>query len=162
MVVKHSPSGLIAATRSRATPLLTDVAVCCGWPLLLEATPRRLQHELALHNPECVLYWLDDRRDVSPTAHLVTWSRHRGARPYRVAVAFRLDDGVEAILRAAGAHSFLPLSDQSGTTVADALERLLQESAPSVEAVDHKATFAPAIRSRAASLEIPAESVRPP
>ncbi len=124
MVKKHLPIGLIATTRADLTPLLDDVVHCCGWPLLLEASPRRLARELSLYDPECVLFWLDDRQGLAPTARLVEWSRQRGARPYRLAVAFRLDSEIEAVLRAAGAHTFLSIADRSAVSVADALRPL--------------------------------------
>lgn len=162
MVVKNSPRGLIATTRADATPPLNDVVGCCGWPLLLEASPRRMQRELALQNPECVLFWLDDWRAVAPTAQLIAWSRHRGARPYRVAVAYRMNDDVESVLRAAGAHSFLPLAGQSGNVVAAALDRLLYESVRTVDAAAITPALAPAGNGRVATLDMPAEPVRPP
>ena len=162
MVVKISPTGLIATTRADATPPLEEIVAFCGWPLLVEATPRRMQRELALHNPECVLFWLDDQRAVASTAQLITWSRHRGARPYRVAVAFRMTGDVESVLRAAGAHSFLPLAGQSGAIVAETLERLLQESARTVEAVGTKTAITPTANGHAATLGVATESVRPP
>jgi hypothetical protein len=161
MVVKNSPRGLIATTRAAATPPLDDVVCRCGWPLVLEATPRRMQRELALHRPECVLFWLDDGQAVEPTAQLIAWSRHRGARPYRVAVAYRMTCDVESVLRAAGAHSFLPLAGQAGAHVAAAMERLLTESVRTVEAVATSSTLTPTAGGHAA-LEMPAESVRPP
>jgi len=161
MVVKISPRALIATTRLAATPSLDDLVCCCGWPLVLEANPRRLQRELALHRPECVVFWLDEVQDVGPTAQLIAWSRHRGARPYRVAVAYRMTGDVESVLRSAGAHSFLPLAGQPGAHVAAALERLLEESVRTAQAVATNPTLAPTSGGHAA-LEMPAESVRPP
>jgi hypothetical protein len=129
MVTKISPLGLIVATRKEVTPPLDNVVRCCGWPLLLEATPRRLAHELALRKPECVLFWLEDRAALSPTERLVSWSRERGTRPHRVAVAYRMDANAEAVLRSAGAHSFLSISECSGDALADALWPLVESSA---------------------------------
>jgi hypothetical protein len=162
MVVKISPRGLIATTRAVATPPLDDVVDSCGWPLLLEATPRRMQRELALHNPECVLFWLDDQRAVARTAHLIAWSRHRGARPYRVAVAYRLEGDVESVLRAAGAHSFLPLAGQSGNFVAAALERLMNESLRMAGAAAVESVLATSADGQIAPFDFTAEPVRPP
>jgi hypothetical protein len=129
MVAKHSPMGLIATTRAEVTPPLDDLVASCGWPLVLDANPRRLASELSLHNPECVLFWLEDQHGVAATARLVAWSRERGSRPYRVAIAYRMEADIEAIFRAAGAHSFLPVSDRSASGVADALRPLLRDSA---------------------------------
>jgi hypothetical protein len=129
---------------------------------VLEANPRRMQRELALHRPECVLFWLDDKEAIAPTARLIAWSRHRGARPYRVAVAYRMAGDVESVLRAAGAHSFLPLAGQPGAHVAAALERLLDESLRTLEAVANNPALMPTAGGHAPALELPAESVRPP
>ena len=162
MVAKHSPTGLIATTRSRPTPPLDEVVACCGWPLLLNANPRRMQRELSFYNPECVLFWLDDRHAVAATASLIAWSRHRGARPYRVAVAFQMSDDVESVLRAAGAHSFLPLAGQSGSFVAEALGRLLQESVRTVDAAATKSALSAAATEHVAPMEMFSDLVRPP
>lgn len=162
MVVKISPRGLIATTRSQATPPLKDVAGCCGWPLVVEANPRRMQHELALHNPECVLFWLDDHEAVVQTAQLIAWSRHRGDRPFRVAVAYRMNGDVESVLRAAGAHSFLPLAGQSGAIVAAALDQLLEESARTADVKTIQPALGGSHDPRVPAFEMPAEPARPP
>ena len=162
MVMKNSPRGLIATTRADATPPLEDVVDGCGWPLLLEATPRRMQREFALYNPECVLFWLDDRSAVARTAHLIAWARHLGARPFRVAVAYRLEGDVESILRAAGSHSFLPLAGQSGNFVAAALERLMNESFRTAGTTATESALATSANAQLATLDMPTEPVRPP
>ncbi len=125
MVKKHSPLGLIATTSADVTPPLDDVVRCCGWPLVLEANPRRLARELALHNPECVLFWLEQRQNMSTLARLIGWSRERGARPYRMAVAYHIEADVEAVFRAAGVHSFLPIADRSAAAIATPCGRCL-------------------------------------
>jgi hypothetical protein len=129
MVKKHSPLGLIATTRADVTPPLDDAVRCCGWPLLLAASPRRLAQEFSVHNPECVLFWLEERQNMPTLARLIDWSRERGARPYRMAVAYQMDADVEAVFRAAGVHAFLPIDGGTSTAVADALRPLLAESA---------------------------------
>src|SRR3989304_6246982 len=78
MVRKNSPTGLIATTRADLSPPLDDVVVRSRWPLMLSASPRRLARELSLHQPPCVLFWVEDRQSVAPTARLVAWSRERG------------------------------------------------------------------------------------
>jgi hypothetical protein len=128
MVTRLLPEGLIATTRANASPRLDDLIACCGWPVLLDASPRLLVRELEQHNPECVLFWLEDQLELTPTARLVAWSRERGARPYRVAVAGLMDVEAEAVLRTAGAHSFLAIADSSAADVMDALWALLQHS----------------------------------
>lgn len=162
MVVKYSPRGLIATTRSRTSPPLEDLVGWCGWPLVLGANPRQMQRELSLHNPECVLFWVDEQRAIKSTAQLITWSRQRGARPYRVAVAYRMSSDVEPVLRAAGAHSFLPLAGSSGALVATALDHLLEESVRAKNFVAIKSSIAPLGDEQVATIEMSVESVRPP
>ena len=162
MVKKHSPLGLIATTRADVTPPLDDVVHCSGWPLLLEANPRRLARDLSLHDPECLLFWLDDRQGLAPTARLVEWSRQRGARPYRVAVAFRLGSDIEAVFRAAGAHTFLSISDRSGVVVADALRPLFAAPVRAVAATAEGARSWTAPRDPVVALEMPPDLVWPP
>jgi hypothetical protein len=129
MVTRRLPSGLIASTSANISPPLDDLAACCGWPLLLEAGPRQLAHELSHHEPEFVLFWLEDRLGLLPTARLVAWARERGPRPYRVAVALQLDFDAEAALRAAGAHSFFSISNWRGADLFDVLSPLWQHAA---------------------------------
>lgn len=162
MIKTISPAGLIATTRASATPQLDEVANCCGWPLVLEASPRRLARELSLHDPECVLFWLDDRHAIASTARLVEWSRQRGSRPYRVAVAFRLESDVEAVFREAGAHAFLPIAGRSGRAVADALRPLLAKPIRSTAAAQKH--FGPwsVLRDSVVALEMPPDLMRPP
>jgi hypothetical protein len=124
MVAHDAPAGLIAAVRANAKPPLDAVADGCGWPLLLAATPKRLQRELALGSPDCVLFWLDEAAAVEPTARLITWGRERGHRPLRVAAALNLDAIVESTLRSAGAHGFLPVSRRSAVLIVEALDAL--------------------------------------
>jgi hypothetical protein len=125
MVATDTPAGLIATVRTATTPTLDGVASCCGWPVLLEASPRRLDRELSTANPECVLFWLDDGDGVDATARLIAWLRQRGARPLRIAAALDADGAVESTLRSAGAHGFLPVNGQSACLIAEALGPLL-------------------------------------
>jgi hypothetical protein len=162
MVTHNFAAGLIATTRADVSPPLNELVDHCGWPLLVAANPRRLGRELSLHNPACVLFWLEDRHSVEATAQLVAWSRNRGARPYRVAVAFRMEAEVEEVLRAAGAHSFLPITGRSARSVADALWPLLKEPAASAaESVGSSASWKN-IAEPAATVEMPSDLVRPP
>jgi hypothetical protein len=151
MVAKRTAPGLIATTRADATPPLEELVACCGWPLLLEAGPRRLLRELALRRPECLLFWTDDWYDVGPTAELITWSRRRGNRPFRVAVAYELTSEAEAVFRAAGAHSFLAVTGRPGTAIAEALGQLVASAAPAV-----------AVGELVGPAEFASELVRPP
>jgi hypothetical protein len=127
MVASDPSPGLIATVRA-ATPTLDVVAASCGWPVLLEASPRRVERELSVLNPECVLFWLDDVLAIEATARLIAWSRQRGARPLRMAAALDPDDAVEAVLRAAGAHGFLSVTQHSAAMIAHALGPLLADT----------------------------------
>lgn len=157
MVVSDSSPGLIATAQASATRMLDDVAASCGWPVLLEASPRRIQRELSALNPECILFWLDDLLAIEATARLIAWSRQRGARPLRVAAALDPDVAVEAALRAAGAHGFLSVSRQSAGLIAGALAPLLAGTG-SNSARQRRGTL------RAAIVATPyvADHVRPP
>ena len=86
------------------------------------------------------------------------------AAPGRIAwrSPIRMSDDVESVLRAAGAHSFLPLAGQSGISWPTALERLLQESVRTVEASAAITASREPPTGTCATLEMPAESVRPP
>jgi hypothetical protein len=138
MVAKNSPSGLIATTSAEASPPLDDLVDSCRWPLVLDANPRRLQRSLAFHTPECVLFWLDDWLGIAATARLIAWSRQRGHRPFRVAVAHNIEGDVEPALRSAGAHGFLLLDGQPEEFIADSLWPLLHSlSRPAVAAPVH-------------------------
>lgn len=125
MIANDPPAGLIATVRESTTPTLDGVASCCGWPVLVEATPRRLDRELSAANPECVLFWLDDVDAVDATVRLVAWARQRSARPLRVVAALDANAAVESALRSAGAHGFLPVNGQSASLIAEALSPLL-------------------------------------
>ncbi len=155
MVKRYSPTGLIATTRADVTPPLDELVCCCRWPLLLAASPRRLACELSLHNPECVLFWLDERQGIAALARLVEWSRERSTRPYRVAVALDLDADVELQLRAAGAHSFLSVVALGVSRVVDALRPLLAE--PQYASRPWTATLESTL-----ALELSADPVHPP
>ncbi len=162
MVVKHSPTGLIATTRTEITPPLEGLVDSCGWPLLLDATPRRLYRELSHHDPECVLFWLDERQGLTSTAKLISWSRERGARPFRVAIAFQLDGDVESVFRAAGAHGFLPVAGNSVASVADAVWPLMSKSAHVGNASIGNTTAAMTAGNGVTSFDFQSDLVRPP
>jgi len=161
MVAKVLLSGLIATTRDHASPALRDLARHCEWPLILSASPRGLYRELSLHDPGCVLFWLDDQFDVAATARLISWLHQRGPRPYRVAVAHCLEGDVEAVLRTSGAHSFLLLTGQRGSIVADALRPLLSDVACATRASPESVPLV-GVDDRAASSQSVTDFVRPP
>lgn len=150
MVAKETPQGLIATVHVAITPALVNVAACCDWPLLLDATPRQLSREVEQINPDCVLFWVEDAQAVEPTARLITWARRRGARPLRVAAALEMDASLEATLRSAGAHGFIAVTETSTQLVAAALRSLLQPTGA-------ERRGSPAVAARAAP-----DLVRPP
>jgi hypothetical protein len=154
MVAKNTLDGLIVTTREEASAALTELSAAFGWPTLWAATARQMLRELSLEIPACVLFWLDDWDSIAATARLIEWLRERDAGPFRVAVACDLGDGAEAVLRAAGAHSVLPVTGQSGAAIALALASLLQTVAVPVSLL--------AASERASPIEMPADLVRPP
>ena len=162
MVKQHSPLGLIATARADVTPPLDDVVRCCGWPLVLAANPRRLARELSLYNPECVLFWLEELQNVPALARLIGWSRDRGARPYRMAVSYRLNADVEAALRAAGAHTFLSIADRSASAVADALRPIFAAPVRTAGGAAEGLPPWPVTHDPVANLTLLSDLVRPP
>jgi hypothetical protein len=160
MVIRLLPSGLIATTGASASARLDDVASTCGWPLLLGASPRLLCRELSQLNPDCVLFWLEERQEIASTARLVAWSRERGTRPYRVAVALMPDTEVEAALRSAGAHSFLAISAWNPNDVMAALWPLVGQRDPQVARAAEIARPAKHVADRVAATR--SDFARPP
>ena len=128
MVAKLLARGLIATAGAATAPALQEAARWLAWPVLGDATPRRLQHALTLHDPQCLLFWLSERQGLETTSRLIAWTRTRGPRPLRLAAACELDSGVEAALRAAGAHGLVELAGRSAAQVAAALEPLLRDA----------------------------------
>ncbi|HEY4233479.1 MAG TPA: hypothetical protein VGM76_08635 [Lacipirellulaceae bacterium] len=128
MVAMNTLDGLIVTTRKQASRPLVELAEACGWPALLGASARGLLREFSLQIPACVLFWLEDWDSIAATAQLIEWLRERNAEPFRVAVACNVEAGTEAVLRAAGAHSVLPVTGQSGAAIARALGPLLQSA----------------------------------
>lgn len=125
MVAKLPAEGLIATRRAGTSLPLEELQVSFRWPVVWDANVRRLQHELALRCPTCVLFWLEEGRGLAETAQLIAWMRERGSRPYRLAAGYRLEANAESALRAAGAHSYLPISGEVAATVSNAWLPLL-------------------------------------
>ena len=73
MVAKHNFRALVATTRATTTTSLDELIAISGWPVVLGATPRRLERELSLGLPECLLFWLDDLEAMGATARLIAW-----------------------------------------------------------------------------------------
>jgi hypothetical protein len=162
MVAMNTHGGLIVTTRKEPSAPLAELAAACGWPTLWAASARGLLRELSLQIPSCVLFWLDDRDGLAPTARLIEWLRERNAEPFRVAVACNAEAGTEALLRAAGAHTVLPVTGQSSAEIAQAIVPLLQPAAqrngaPAADFISQLTTG-----DRASPLELAPELIRPP
>lgn len=134
MVSEPHNFGLIVSTSAHCSAPLDDLIACCDWPVLLAANARRLQQVFDRQLHDCVLFWLEARQQVTPTAKLVEWMRERQRETYRVAVAYRLDCDVEAALRTAGVHCYLPACGDIIGLVEDALWSMLDgEYRPTTE-----------------------------
>jgi hypothetical protein len=162
MVAKTSSDGLIVTTRAHSTQPLTELAECCGWPMLCDANARALRRELSLHLPACVLFWLDDSRSIAPTVQLMAWLRQREAKPFRIAVAAEQAGNAEPVLRAAGAHSVFSINGHSGAAIAEALGQLLQHAPRQVEATTAAPVPSVTTSIRLKHRDMPPELVRPP
>jgi hypothetical protein len=161
MFVINSPSGIIATPQPDLTSPLEDLVACCGWPLVLAATARQLHRELSIQNPQCVLFWIEDRRYLTPTKKLIAWLHERGNRPYRLVVAHRQDQEAELALRAAGAHGYVTVLNDVASAVGEALPHWLKlPTAPSCAGPMSGAESTPVRRAARASKSPDAQ--RPP
>ena len=161
MFAKNLPKGIIATPQVDVTPPLDELVACCGWPLVLAATPRRLLCELSLHNSLCVLFWIEDRRYVTSTGELIAWLHDRGNRPYRVVIADHLDHEVELVLRAAGAHGYVAVSNDVASAVRQDLTPWLNLPAAFSHA-PHSPGEATTAVGRAADVSDLPDALRPP
>jgi hypothetical protein len=162
MVAMNKLDGLIVTTREEASAPLAELAAAYGWPMLWSANARGLRRELSLQIPACVLFWLDDWNSVATTAQLIEWLRERNAGPFRVAVACNVEAGAEAVLRAAGAHTVLPVTGQSGAAIARALVPLLRSAARSSAATVGVPIMQVAADDRVSAMELAPDLMRPP
>jgi len=117
-------SGLIVST-ARRTATLDELVSWLNWPVIAVATPHRLRDELPLHELQCLLFWLEDHREISPTMNLVAWLRERSPGLYRIAIGYRMNAGAEPVIRSAGMHVYLP-AWEIGATLSEALWPLLE------------------------------------
>jgi hypothetical protein len=161
MFVINSPTGIIATPQPDLTSPLEDLVDCCGWPLVLAATARRLQRDLSIHNPQCVLFWIEDRRYLTPTKKLIAWLHERGNRPYRMVVAHRQDQEVELVLRAAGAHGYVAVLNDVASAVGESLAYWLKLPAAS-SCAGRKPGAESATVGRAARVSNSPDTQRPP
>lgn len=95
------------------------------WPVLLAPSVRLLFQQIEVTAPHCLLFWLDETHDIDHALQLIARLRDRGSRPYRVAIAHRLQPDVEPTIRAAGVHSVLNTNGSITALVQDALLPLL-------------------------------------
>ena len=107
MVTESSRQGLIVSTSPLATPALREVIDFCGWPVLLQTTPRQFRREMLLGVPKLSLFWLDDDRYVGTTVQLLSWLAMCEPAVRRIAIGYRLAANIEVAVRSAGAHLYL-------------------------------------------------------
>jgi hypothetical protein len=107
MVTESSRQGLIVSAGSLATPALREVIDFCGWPVLLQTTPRQFRREMLLGVPKVSLFWLDDDHYVGTTVQLLSWLGMCEPAVRRIAIGYRLAANIEVALRSAGAQLYL-------------------------------------------------------
>ncbi len=162
MVSEITRRGLIVTPSRRPSDLVEELVAHFSWPVLLAPSVRLLLQQIEVSAPHCLLFCLDETHDLASALHLIGRLRDRGPRPYRVAIAHRLEAEVEPKIRAAGVHSFLFTSGNVSALVQDALLPLLNLQpipAHADQASIHRAE--PLIRGPTAIETAPAE-LRPP
>jgi hypothetical protein len=120
--------GLIISTAPRRTAAFEEFVTCLDWPVIISASPRRICDELLTNELQCLLFWLEDQRELSATVNLLTWLRQRSPRVYRIAIAYRIDARVEPMIRRAGVHMYLPATADVGAVVDEAVWPLLERA----------------------------------
>jgi hypothetical protein len=125
MVLEISRRGLIVAPALRTSDLFEELVSEVNWPVLLQPSLRLLFQQIEVTAPQCLLFWLDEAHDIDHALQLVGRLRERGSRPYRVAIAHRLDPETEPAIRAAGVHSVLNTNGSIAALVRNALLPLL-------------------------------------
>jgi len=105
MVSKMIPRGLIVTPNGHNSDLVNELVLHLNWPVMLEPGFRSLQQCIQTSSPRFLLFWLEETPDISRVLRLVECLRDRGPRPYRIAVAHRLEANDEPRIRAAGVHS---------------------------------------------------------
>jgi hypothetical protein len=125
MVLEITRRGLIVAPARRTSDLLEELILQVDWPVLLQPSVRLLFQQIEVTSPHCLLFWLDETHDIEHALQLIARLRDRGSRPYRVAVAHRLETDTEPAIRAAGVHSVLNTNGSIAALVQNALLPLL-------------------------------------
>jgi hypothetical protein len=126
MITESSRQGLIVSAGALATPALKEVIDCCGWPVLLQATPRQLRREMLLGVPKLSLFWLDDDRYVGTTVQLLSWLGMCEPTVRRITVGYRLPANVEVAVRCAGTHLYLAADGNLRSLLESAVATWLQ------------------------------------
>ncbi len=107
MVTESSRQGLIVSASPLATPPLKEVIDFCGWPILLQATPRQFRREMLQGVPQLSLFWLDDDRYVGTTVQLLSWLGMCEPAVRRFVIGYRMAVETEVAVRSAGADLYL-------------------------------------------------------
>src|SRR3954453_6098374 len=102
MISNHHRRGLIVAPAPRISDPLEKLIAQLDWPVLLQPSVRLLFQQIEVTTPHCLLFWLDETHEIEYALQLIARLRDRGSRPYRVAVAHRLEPNAEPAIRAAG------------------------------------------------------------
>jgi hypothetical protein len=126
MVTENARLGLIVTAGRRTSALLDDLIAYCNWPVLYQPSVRLLFQQIEVNQPRCLLFWLEGRNEIAPTARLIARLRDRGPRPYRVAIAHQMEEDVEPMFRAAGVHTYLSASSDIASVVNGALGALME------------------------------------
>jgi hypothetical protein len=126
MIIRSAQQGLIIAARRQTTVALDELIDRCGWPVILNATPRQLHNELSWWVPQFSLFWLDDPRDVAGTTQLLAWLHAHQPAVRRIAVAYQLAPDVELSMRCASVHLYLAAHENIGGLVESLLVRWVQ------------------------------------
>jgi hypothetical protein len=121
MVNEITRGGLIVTQAARPSALVDELIALCDWPVVMQPSARTLFQQIDACRPPCLLFWLEAASDIGPAAQLIERLRHRGPRPYRIAVAHCLDEGVEHKFRSAGVHSYFATTGNLSALVTDAL-----------------------------------------
>jgi hypothetical protein len=125
MVLEITRCGLIVTPARRTSDLLEELISQVDWPVLLAPSIRLLFQQIEITAPHCLLFWLDEAHEIEHALQLIARLRDRGPRPYRVAIAHRLQPDAEPAIRAAGVHSVLSTNGSIAALVQDALLPLL-------------------------------------
>src|SRR3954451_23670785 len=162
MISNHHRRGLVVAPGLRSSDPLDQLVAHLDWPVLLAPTFRLLSQHIEVTSPQCLLFWLDQTHEIEYALQLIARLRDRGSRPYRVAVAHRLEPNAEPAIRAAGVHSVLNTNGSIAALVQNALLPLLNMQ-PLPAQAEHKfiQPLEPLIRGPTSARASPAE-LHPP